>query len=452
MGHRTDEIIRVGGVDELLDRGIAADEEGDIELAERILDEAGGRIGENHPRVLHLAGRVAWAHGDIERATGFFQQACDRKPDRAEIYLDCARCLQLMGEDGHAEEQVRAALALPGLEPMLEGDARLLLSRIRLDDDDAEEALEELEAIPEELKQQAIYLSALADVLVELDRGSEALRCLDRAVEAEPDDPDYHYQRGLTQQAQGQVEAGAQSLVRVLELEAQLVTARAQADVDAQHPRAGEARLERAAAAVSAIAAIEAAGGQARYVSVDLRDGAAVRAALEGIDRVDVLLHAAGLEISRRVADKSPEEFDLVFGVKARGWHHLLSAIGDRPLRSAVVFSSIAGRFGNVGQTDYAAANEVLNRFGWWLRSRWPSVHVTTVNWGPWAGIGMADAAIMDALRARGIMPVAPEAGIRFFMDELVYGDGASEVIAGDGPWRAADVPPVEHGFDLHAL
>lgn len=222
MGHRTEEILRVGGTDELVERGLQADEDGDVELAERILDEAKGRLGENHPRVLHLAGRVAWAHGDIDRATGFLQQATDRKPEQPDIYIDCARCLHILGDDNHAEEQVRAALALPGLHEKLEGDARVLLSQIRLEDDDPEEALEVLEKVPEALKSHALYLATMADVLVELERTQEALELLARAVEAEPEDPDYHYQRGLTQQAVGDLEGGAASMLRVLELETAL--------------------------------------------------------------------------------------------------------------------------------------------------------------------------------------------------------------------------------------
>lgn len=222
MGHRTEEILRVGGIDELVARGLQADEDGDVDLAERIHDEAANRLGENHPQVLHLAGRLAWARGDIDRATGFLQQATDKKPEQPEIYIDCARCLLLLGDDNHAEEQVRTALAMPGLDENLQGDARVLLSRIRLDDDDAEEALEVLEGVPEALKEQGLYRGALADVLVELDRTEEALEQLARAVEADPEDPDLHYQRGLTQQAAGDIEGGLVSMVRVLELETAL--------------------------------------------------------------------------------------------------------------------------------------------------------------------------------------------------------------------------------------
>jgi NAD(P)-dependent dehydrogenase (short-subunit alcohol dehydrogenase family) len=106
------------------------------------------------------------------------------------------------------------------------------------------------------------------------------------------------------------------------------------------------AGLERLAAAQSALDAVRRAGGTPVYHQVDLTDAASVEAAIGDVrrsaGRVDVLVHAAGLEVSRLVADKAPEEFDLVFDVKADGWFNLLHAIGDRPLGAAVVFSSIA--------------------------------------------------------------------------------------------------------------
>jgi NAD(P)-dependent dehydrogenase (short-subunit alcohol dehydrogenase family) len=120
------------------------------------------------------------------------------------------------------------------------------------------------------------------------------------------------------------------------------------------------AAMEREEAARGAIRAIRNAGGTVHYRSLDLRDSEAVSAVVGEIvaehDRVDALIHAAGLEISRSLPDKSEEEFALVFDVKVEGWYNLLTALGDTPLGSVMTFSSIAGRFGNAGQTDYAAA------------------------------------------------------------------------------------------------
>ena len=114
------------------------------------------------------------------------------------------------------------------------------------------------------------------------------------------------------------------------------------------------AALERSRAALAAIQAVRNAGGTAYYYSLDLLDNAAVVRVVKEVaarhGRVDVLIHAAGLEISRGIADKKPAEFDLVFDVKSDGWFNLVSGIGDMPLGAAVVFSSVAGRFGNSGR------------------------------------------------------------------------------------------------------
>ena len=95
--------------------------------------------------------------------------------------------------------------------------------------------------------------------------------------------------------------------------------------------------LERREAALRAIEAVEAAGGTAYYHSLNLLDGPAVAAVIDDIrqrhGRIDVLLHAGGVEISRSLPDKEPKEFDLVFDVKAEGFYHLLHAaarVADR--------------------------------------------------------------------------------------------------------------------------
>ncbi|HET7754615.1 MAG TPA: SDR family NAD(P)-dependent oxidoreductase, partial [Anaeromyxobacteraceae bacterium] len=122
--------------------------------------------------------------------------------------------------------------------------------------------------------------------------------------------------------------------------------------------------IERQEAALRALTSVQAAGGTAHWHAVNLLDDASVRAAVDEIRRVsgriDALVHAGGIEISRALPDKPDDEFARVFDIKANGFFSLLRAAHDMPLGATVVFSSVAGRFGNSGQTDYSAANALL--------------------------------------------------------------------------------------------
>ena len=195
------------------------------------------------------------------------------------------------------------------------------------------------------------------------------------------------------------------------------------------------ARIERAHAAREAIKALEDGGAVVHYRSLDLRDPEAVDAAVTEVlaahGRVDVLLHAAGLEISRQLPDKSAEEFALVFDVKVEGWFNLLTALGDAPLGRVMAFSSIAGRFGNLGQTDYAAANDLLCKAMSGMRRSRPETRALAVDWTAWGEIGMAARGSMPAImKAAGIDMLAPAAGMGVVRRELTAGSAGEVVIA----------------------
>jgi hypothetical protein len=182
--------------------------------------------------------------------------------------------------------------------------------------------------------------------------------------------------------------------------------------------------------------AVQTAGGQVHYRSVDLLDGDAVEKVMgevrERQGRIDVLIHAAGLEISHGLSDKSSEEFDLVFDVKSLGWFHLLKAAADMPLGATVVFSSIAGRFGNAGQTDYSAANDLLCKLTSNLRTSRPQTRGVAIDWTAWAGIGMASrGSIPKMMELAGIDMLAPEVGVPIVRRELQAATRGEVVIAG---------------------
>jgi len=206
------------------------------------------------------------------------------------------------------------------------------------------------------------------------------------------------------------------------------------------------ARYERLAAARAAIDAVQAAGGQAHYHCVDLTDEDAVTTVVGELagrhGRVDVLLHAAGLDVSHALADKEPREYDLVFGVKADGWFTVVKAIGDRPLGATVAFSSVAGRFGNLGQTDYSAANDLLCK----LASATHTTRAIALDWTAWAGIGMATrGSVPKVMEQAGIEMLPPEVGVPAIRRELTGGAGRGEVVVA-GRLGALVAERAEHG------
>ncbi len=152
--------------------------------------------------------------------------------------------------------------------------------------------------------------------------------------------------------------------------------------------------IERSHAALSAIRAVESAGGTVHYHSVNLLDAEAMAEVTAEIvatsSKVDVLLHAGGVEISKLLPEKEPAEFDLVFDIKTDGWFHLMRGLGQMPIGATVAFSSVAGRFGNAGQSDYSGANDLLCKLTSNLRTSRPETLGLALDWTAWGDIGMA--------------------------------------------------------------
>ncbi|HEX5821847.1 MAG TPA: SDR family NAD(P)-dependent oxidoreductase, partial [Solirubrobacterales bacterium] len=194
-------------------------------------------------------------------------------------------------------------------------------------------------------------------------------------------------------------------------------------------------RIERGRAALDALEAIREAGGKAYWHQVDLTDpeqvSAAVRDILRESSRVDALIHCAGFEVSHYLPDKPQSEFDLVFDVKVNGWFNLLNALGTERPGAAVVFSSIAGRFGNAGQTDYAAANDLLCKSISRLRAE--GVRGAAIDWTAWAEIGMATrGSIPKVMEMAGIDMLPPSEGVPVVRRELTAaGPGTEVLVAG---------------------
>ncbi|MER5914327.1 3-oxoacyl-ACP reductase FabG [Streptomyces sp. NPDC001982] len=112
--------------------------------------------------------------------------------------------------------------------------------------------------------------------------------------------------------------------------------------------------------------AVEDLGGDscARFSLCDVRDSAMVERLLdtaeEAFGPVDIFVNNAGLTRDATLRKMSEEDFDAVVDVHLKGtWNGVRAAAArmrERETGSIVNISSMAGKVGNIGQTNYSAA------------------------------------------------------------------------------------------------
>ncbi len=206
--------------------------------------------------------------------------------------------------------------------------------------------------------------------------------------------------------------------------------------------------------AEATVRAIEAAGSRALLISADIADAGQAARAVEDVrrawGRIDGIVHGAGLLADKLIAEKTDEQVRAVIDAKVTGLRHLLEATRRDPLRALILFSSIAGRYGNVGQADYAMANAELVAMAFdEARTRGAACLVRAIDWGAWDG-GMVNEALRAAFQRQGVPLIDLQAGAQAFVDELVNGRAdPDETHIALVPQAVASAAP---GRPMHAL
>ena len=173
------------------------------------------------------------------------------------------------------------------------------------------------------------------------------------------------------------------------------------------------------------LAAIEAAGGEVLYVPADVSDPVALKGAIgqvtDQFGPVTGLVHGAGVLADKLIREKTRDQIERVFAPKIGGLEALLSVLDASQLKAIAFFSSVAARYGNAGQSDYAMANEILNRMAHWLKAANPQAAVTSLGWGPWDG-GMVDDTLKAKFAEMGVSLIPRDAGAHLFADAVLAG------------------------------
>ncbi len=167
-------------------------------------------------------------------------------------------------------------------------------------------------------------------------------------------------------------------------------------------------------------------GAKIEYQAVDVRDDVALTKVIEGVyskyGRIDGVIHGAGVIEDAYVKDKTLESFKRVVETKVLGALTLAKVLRFETLKFLFLFSSIVGRTGNAGQSDYVAANEILNKLALSLNAKSTTTRIASLMWGPWRG-GMAQPELEAIFAKYGWAMIDGEQGKKAFMDELLFGD-----------------------------
>ncbi len=136
-------------------------------------------------------------------------------------------------------------------------------------------------------------------------------------------------------------------------------------------------------------AEIEAAGGDAHVVGLDVTDQGSIKAAVAHTETemgsIDILVNNAGVSASQRLLEVTQQDFDFVFDTNIRGAFFVAQEVGKRMIaraKGAAPGTFIGGRIVNIASV---AGLRTLPQIGIYSMSKAAVIHMTRVmaqEWG----------------------------------------------------------------------
>ena len=136
-------------------------------------------------------------------------------------------------------------------------------------------------------------------------------------------------------------------------------------------------------------AEIEAAGGNAHVVALDVTDRASIQAAVAHAETemgsIDILINNSGVSTTQRIQEVTEEDYDFIFDTNVRGAFFVAQEVGKRMLaraRGAAPGTFTGGRIINIASM---AGLKVLPQIGVYCMSKAAVIQMTkafAVEWG----------------------------------------------------------------------
>ena len=145
-------------------------------------------------------------------------------------------------------------------------------------------------------------------------------------------------------------------------------------------------------------AELEAEGGDAHVVTLDVTDHHSIKAAVAHAETemgtIDILINNSGVSTTQKLVDVSPEDYDFVMNTNTRGAFFVAQEVGKRMIarsRGTAPGTFTGGRIVNIASM---AGLRVLSQIGVYCMSKAAVVHMTRAMALEWGRFGINVSAI----------------------------------------------------------
>jgi len=187
---------------------------------------------------------------------------------------------------------------------------------------------------------------------------------------------------------------------------------------------------------------LQATGLRVEYRQVDVTHKEAVTSLLQSIleefGSLNGIIHGAGVIRDNFILKKTTQELKEVLGPKVLGLVNLDEASKDFNLNFFLIFSSIAGSLGNLGQADYSSANAFMDAYAKYrnglVTSKQRQGQTLSINWPLWQAGGMLVSQETQELmqQSTGMSAMQTSTGIRALYQALAIGKDQVMVMEGN--------------------
>jgi hybrid polyketide synthase / nonribosomal peptide synthetase FtdB len=191
---------------------------------------------------------------------------------------------------------------------------------------------------------------------------------------------------------------------------------------------------------IAFIKELEAMGVSIHLAAVDVGDKEQLAFFIESYKKegwppILGVIHTAGILRDQLLQKMDFDTYDLVLRPKVTGAWNLHCLFMDTPLDFFILFSSAASLMGLMGQINYASGNAYLDGLAHYRRAH--GLPALSINWGPWAEVGMASKLnLFDYYHKIGLNVIFPKQGLEVMT--RLFGQECSQIAVIPITWSVA--------------